>query len=78
MNDEEGALRALLSTLGDVLNEAANALEELSALVCDDSMIVEDGSLRKVPPKRIVPIRTLCRLIPKAAKMRFYVAVTGE
>lgn len=78
MNDEEDALRALLSTLGDMLNEAANTLKELSALAYDASMSVEEGSLRKVPPKRIVPIRTLSRLVPKAAKMRFYVAVTGE
>lgn len=78
MNDEEDALRALLSTLGDMLNEAANTLKELSALAYDASMSVEEGPLRKVPPKRIVPIRTLPRLVPKAAKMRFYVAVTGE
>ena len=77
MNDEEDALRALLSTLGDMLNEAANTLKELSVLAYDASM-VEEGPLRKVPPKRIVPIRTLPRLVPKAAKMRFYVAVTGE
>lgn len=78
MNDEEDALRALLLTLGDMLNEAANALKELSALAYDASMSVEEGLMRKVPPKRIVPIRTLSRLVPKAAKMRFYVAVTGE
>lgn len=77
MNDEEDALRALLSTLGDMLNEAANTLKELSVLAYDASM-VEEGPLRKAPPKRIVPIRTLPRLVPKAAKMRFYVAVTGE
>lgn len=78
MNDEEDTLRDLLSTLGDMLNEAANTLKELSALAYDASMSVEEGPLRKVPPKRIVPIRTLPRLVPKAAKMRFYVAVTGE
>lgn len=78
MNNEEDVLRTLLSTLGDMMNEAANTFKELAALAYDASMIVEEGPLRKVPPKRIIPIRTLCRLVPKAAKMRFYVAVTGE
>lgn len=78
MNDEEVALCALLSTLGDMLNEAANTLKELSALAYDASMSVEECQSRKFPPKRIVSIRTFCHLVPKAAKMRFYVAVTGE